>query len=94
MRQRTLVCVCCINAQLTHTAQHPNICLFLGACFGPPLMLVSELLENGDLDKLLKSDADLSLFLRLRMMRDVARAMCWLHDRASPILHRDLKPAK
>lgn len=73
---------------------HPNICLFMGACYEPgKMMIVSELMENGDLKELIYSSAELPVLMRVRMLRDAARGMCWLHERESPILHRDLKPA-
>lgn len=58
---------------------HPNVCLFMGACFEPGnMMIVTELLPLGDFKGLLYSkDIDLSLFTRVRMMADAARGLTW-----------------
>jgi len=51
-------------------------------------MIVTELMENGDMKHLIHSDAEISLFMRMRMLRDAAKGMCWLHERNNPVLHR------
>lgn len=73
---------------------HPNVCLFMGACFEPGnMMIVTELLPLGDFKGLLYSkDLDLSLFTRVRMMADAARGLTWLHRGDFVVIHRDLKP--
>jgi serine/threonine protein kinase len=73
---------------------HPNVCLFMGACFEPGnMMIVTELLPLGDFKGLLYSkDLDLSLFTRVRMMCDAARGLTWLHRGDFVVIHRDLKP--
>ena len=73
---------------------HPNVCLFMGACFEPGnMMIVTELLPLGDFKGLLYSkDLDLSLFTRVRMMTDAARGLTWLHRGDFVVIHRDLKP--
>ena len=73
---------------------HPNVCLFMGACFEPgKMMIVSELLPLGDLEGLLyNKELSLSLFTRVRMMVDAARGMTWLHQGEFVVIHRDLKP--
>src|SRR5207245_774561 len=44
---------------------HPNVCLFMGACFEKGhMMIVTELVSRGDMDKLLK-DRNLELPLYL-----------------------------
>jgi hypothetical protein len=60
----------------------------VGACTSIPgkSMIVSELL-SGDLEKkILDEKADWSLCLRLRMAKDAALGMNWLHG--SRIIHR------
>lgn len=74
--------------------RHPNILLFMGACVRPgQLMLVMDYLPRGSLAQLLHSAEPLALDLRMRMCRDVAAGMAWLHaHKPAPIVHRDLKP--
>lgn len=59
---------------------HPNVCLFMGACFEPGhMMIVTELLPLGDFKGLLYSkELDLSLFTRVRMMtgEEKMRSIC------------------
>jgi serine/threonine protein kinase len=52
---------------------------------------VSELLHT-DLERLLRSEQVLELSERVRMAKDAALGMNWLHG-ISGIIHRDLKPA-
>jgi hypothetical protein len=72
---------------------HPNVVLFLGACTQPQrIMIVSQYCPRGNLDQLLKSNERLSHNDKLRMAKDVALGLSWLHN-ISKIVHRDLKPA-
>eukprot|EP01090_Pellita_catalonica_P015326 TRINITY_DN413_c0_g1_i1.p1 TRINITY_DN413_c0_g1~~TRINITY_DN413_c0_g1_i1.p1 ORF type:complete len:719 (-),score=115.94 TRINITY_DN413_c0_g1_i1:68-2224(-) len=73
---------------------HPNIVQFMGACTQPGhFRIVTELL-NGDLDSLLKrTDQRFSLFERMKMAKDAALGMVWLHQSTPQIIHRDLKTA-
>eukprot|EP00019_Armaparvus_languidus_P006004 CAMPEP_0168607050 /NCGR_PEP_ID=MMETSP0420-20121227/16923_1 /TAXON_ID=498008 /ORGANISM="Pessonella sp." /LENGTH=538 /DNA_ID=CAMNT_0008646807 /DNA_START=56 /DNA_END=1672 /DNA_ORIENTATION=- len=72
---------------------HPNICLFMGACTEPGnCMIVTELVPKGDLEKMLHDPAvHLSLTLRMKMARDAALGMNWLHLSTPKFVHRDLK---
>lgn len=67
--------------------------LFLGACAIPgQSFIVSEYLPNGDLEKLLRNkDVELTLFARMRMAKDAALGMNWLHCSHPQFIHRDLK---
>ncbi|KAL6078949.1 Dual specificity protein kinase [Balamuthia mandrillaris] len=71
---------------------HPNILLYMGTCVkNDNLMIVMELLDS-DLHKLLhESKVALSLFERVKMCKDVALGMNWLHMTEPTIIHRDLK---
>jgi serine/threonine protein kinase len=54
-------------------------------------MIVMELL-HGDLHKLLhKSSTELSFFSRVKMCKDIALGMNWLHKIEPAVVHRDLK---
>ena len=71
---------------------HPNSVLFMGACFEPgKLMIVTELMHT-DMEKLLKSKKSLPLPLRIKMSKDAALGVNWLHG-ITKVVHRDLKPA-
>lgn len=70
----------------------PNINLFMGACTIPgKIMMVTELLE-GDLETILRDPSkNVSLYDRMKMARDAAQGVAWLHGANPPIIHRDLK---
>ena len=70
--------------------RHPNILLFMGACLEPGnLMMVMDYKPRGSLGQLLHSSLPLSLDLRMRMCRDIAAGMAWLHaHKPAPIIHR------
>jgi len=72
---------------------HPNIALFMGACTQPGhCMIVTELVAKGDLETMLHSPSvTLSLTLRMKMARDAAHGMLWLHGSQPKLIHRDLK---
>jgi serine/threonine protein kinase len=92
------------NAPLKHKNRHPNIVNFVGACWSELICLVLEWVSRGTLTSVIDCD---SLALRwdeplLRLAKDVARGMNYLHGREylderdmqtkRCILHRDLKP--
>jgi len=72
---------------------HPNICLFMGACTIPgKCMIVTEHLPRGDVESLLRDKKiELSLITKMRMARDAALGMNWLHCSNPVFIHRDLK---
>jgi serine/threonine protein kinase len=74
---------------------HPNVCLFMGACFEKgSMMIVSELISRGDLEKMLRDkNLELALFVRMQMAIEAARGMTWLHYGDPAFVHRDVKPA-
>ncbi|XP_027179656.1 serine/threonine-protein kinase STY13-like [Coffea eugenioides] len=73
--------------------KHDNIVKFIGAAMEPALIVLTELMKGGTLQKYLWSlrpncpDMKLSLNLAL----GISRAMQYLH--ANGIIHRDLKPS-
>jgi len=73
---------------------HPNINLFMGACTLPGnLMIVTELMR-GDLETmLLDENIHLNLLQRMKMIKDAALGILWLHCSNPQIIHRDLKPS-
>ena len=71
---------------------HPNITQFLGLCYLPGTqlpLLVMERLETS-LDDLLEHIPNLPLSLKRSVLEDVASGLLYLHDRPSPVIHRDL----
>jgi len=74
---------------------HPNVVLFLGACTQPnKIMIVTELMKT-DLERLIHHNPEAgkySLVHRLKMAKDAALGMNWLHG-ICKIIHRDLKCA-
>ena len=80
------------ECQLMSSLHHPNITLFLGLCFLPGTqlpLLVMERLETS-LDDLLENIPNLPLSLKRSVLEDVASGLLYLHDRPSPVIHRDL----
>mmetsp|Transcript_1922 Transcript_1922/g.6001 ORF Transcript_1922/g.6001 Transcript_1922/m.6001 type:complete len:610 (+) Transcript_1922:165-1994(+) len=70
---------------------NPNINLFMGACLEPGnIMIVTELMD-GNVEQLLRSRVPLSLTTCMKMARDAAKGMAWLHGAEPKIIHRDLK---
>ncbi|XP_049848420.1 dual specificity protein kinase shkC-like [Schistocerca gregaria] len=81
----------CNEVDMLSRVRHPNIIMFMGACL-EPLMIVTELMPNGTLEKLLlDTRTPLSLHTRLKMAKDAALGMSWLHESNPMILHRDFK---
>lgn len=72
---------------------HPKICQFLGANINNgDAYLLFEYMENGDLVNYMKHN-ELNNDHRLQIMIDVAKGLCYLHNRKPHIImHRDLKP--
>jgi serine/threonine protein kinase len=80
------------ECQFMSSLQHPNITQFLGICFLPETqlpLLVMERLETS-LDDLLEHIPSLPLSLKRSVLEDVASGLLYLHDRPSPVIHRDL----
>ena len=72
--------------------RHPNIVMFLGACTKPPnFAIVLEYCEGGTLWSVLQKNGELPWEERRNFALDTAKGMNYLHDRPTPILHRDLK---
>mmetsp|Transcript_4789 Transcript_4789/g.6690 ORF Transcript_4789/g.6690 Transcript_4789/m.6690 type:complete len:664 (+) Transcript_4789:78-2069(+) len=71
---------------------HPNIILFMGSCTASgQIQIVTEIMYT-DMDRLLKSQRPLTIYQRLKLAKDAALGMNWLHGILN-IIHRDLKPA-
>ena len=80
--------------------RHPNLVLFLGACTvgNEPLVIVSEFMAGGSLeDRFQAMTKDPrghpvawapSVTLAVRWIMDLSRAVCFLHNCTTPIIHR------
>ena len=75
--------------------RHPNVLLFMGACTDPGNMaIIMENIKGGNAEQVLRDNTlELSLYTRMKMARDVAFGMNWLHESKPQIIHRDLKPS-
>ena len=88
------------ECQLMSTLRHPHIVQFLGVCLFPdsrlPALVMERLLTS--LHDLLDPEIQpppntLSFFkidLKCSVLHDVASGLAYLHERPSPIIHRDL----
>mmetsp|Transcript_3248 Transcript_3248/g.6689 ORF Transcript_3248/g.6689 Transcript_3248/m.6689 type:complete len:888 (+) Transcript_3248:705-3368(+) len=73
--------------------RHPNIVLFMGICIERDLSIISEYCSGGSLFRLLhdRKDIELSWSQRMKILKDVARGVLYLHEMEPPLIHRDLK---
>ncbi|KAL4443708.1 hypothetical protein ABPG75_011445 [Micractinium tetrahymenae] len=85
------------EASLLASLRHPNVVSFYGICRDPPC-IVTEYCANGSLTDTLaaarESPSVAALLVwprRLAMALDAANGMLYLHNRSTPIVHRDLK---
>ena len=77
------------ECRLMSAIRHPNISQFIGLCLHPTSqlpILVMEKLE-GHLHDLLETCAKIPLILKLSMLKDVAKALAYLHPQ---VIHRDM----
>jgi len=79
------------EVQLISSFPHPNICLFMGAgSLRGSHFVVQELMELGDVRSVLLGPTPLSLCRRMRMAKDAALGINWLHCSDPMVIHRDL----
>lgn len=81
------------EVDIMNKLRHPNILLFMGACVeGDQLMIVTELMPRGSVEDLIhKSKTQLPFKQRMKIGKDCALGMNWLHRLKPPFLHLDLK---
>ena len=88
MRQNFLL-ECLLHSQLSG---HPNIVKMLGVFYpeGQALpVLVMELMEY-DLTKLLEKFQNIPMYVKLSILQDISRGLCYLHAQNPPIVHQAL----
>ena len=80
------------ECQLMSDLRHPHVVQFMGVCFLPdsslPVLVMERLLMS--LDNLLENTPDIPLAVKRSMLADVSKGLVYLHNRSSPIIHRDL----
>ncbi|GMH91615.1 hypothetical protein TrVE_jg5549 [Triparma verrucosa] len=72
---------------------HPNIIKTIGCCLTEPhICCVLELANEGSLRQKMRRDGTLDwLNGKRNFASDILAGMCYLHERETPIIHRDLK---
>ena len=78
---------------LNRNNSHPNIVRYLGTCLEEgKCAIVMEYISGGNLEQLLLNQtSSISLFNLMRIGKEVALGMNWLHNAKPQIIHRDLK---
>ena len=82
----------CVQHSKLH---HPNIVKMLGVYYPSDQddlpVLVMELMEC-NLEQLLKKYQNIPMYVKLSILQDVSKAICYLHTLNPPIMHRNLFP--
>ena len=80
------------ECRLHKNLRHPHIVQFLGICFLPttdlPVMVMEYLYS--DLHEVLETHPRIPIYIKLCVLRDIARGLLYLHGQTPPIVHRDL----
>ena len=80
------------ECRLLKDLRHPYIVQFLGICFledsAMPVLVMEFLPYN--LHDMLVEHPRIHMSVKLSVLRDVTRGLCYLHSQSPPIVHRDL----
>ncbi len=70
---------------------HPNLVQFMGVCVvaEKELLIVTEFLDEGNLEERLLGSAELPLYTRMKWALQAGAGLAWLHG--SGILHLDVR---
>lgn len=81
------------EVEIVKNNSHPNIVRYLGVCVEPDkFVIIMEYVPGGNLEQLLYDPKKkISLFHLMRIAKEVALGMNWLHNAKPQIIHRDLK---
>ncbi|EDR24116.1 serine-threonine protein kinase, putative [Entamoeba dispar SAW760] len=81
------------EVKLMKSLRHPCVLQFFGSGMDNNFMLIAmELMQNGTVREILNNNCiNLTIENKLRMLKDTASGMFYLHHCKPPILHRDLK---
>ncbi|TVU46794.1 hypothetical protein EJB05_06357, partial [Eragrostis curvula] len=74
---------------------HRNVVRLIGSCVEEnALALITEYMPNGNLSDILHHDnTPISLDERLRIAEKCAKALAYMHDMYTPVIHGDIKPS-
>eukprot|EP01087_Luapelamoeba_hula_P016560 TRINITY_DN5098_c1_g1_i1.p1 TRINITY_DN5098_c1_g1~~TRINITY_DN5098_c1_g1_i1.p1 ORF type:complete len:1182 (+),score=164.99 TRINITY_DN5098_c1_g1_i1:699-4244(+) len=75
--------------------RHPCIVQFLGICTDSANCIVIEYMSGGNLETLVRNKfpvLNAKPSIREKIITNIAKGCCYLHERDPPILHRDLTP--
>ena len=80
------------ECRLLKDLRHPHIVQFLGICFLPdsqmPVLVMEFLPYN--LHDMLVQHPRIHMSVKLSLLKDVLRGLCYLHIQTPPVIHRDL----
>ena len=81
------------GCRLHSKLHHPNIVKMLGVCYPNDQavlpVLVMELMEC-NLTQQLRNHQNIPMHIKLSILKDISRAICYLHTLKPPVMHRDL----
>lgn len=79
---------------LASRVHHPNVTLFMGACVGKEVIVLTELMPTSLRKQLKWKGTHLSQDQRISISLDIARALNYLHlMQPDPVIHRDINSA-